>query len=129
MGLEDVIGDFAEDGTEGSFTVTRSTTVGNGYNANGREVADSLTSLPPVDGIWFPIFPRDLLVLEEGQRSEDSKTFFTETPIIGRNKSNAPDVITIDGEDYVAWSVRHWKDIDGDFYQVVLARRPTGGGP
>jgi hypothetical protein len=128
MGLQDVIGDFAEEGQQGSFLVTRRKTVGNGYDVNGYGVDDA-TSQFPIDAAVFPVFPRDLMVLEEGQRSEDSRTVFTETPLIGRNKSNAPDVILIDAESFVVWSVRDWHDPDGHFYQAICARSPAGGGP
>lgn len=135
MGIEDVIGDFADDDVdEGEFVLTRSTTVGNGYDMNGRAVAD-VTATLKIYAFIAPVQPRDLRLFPEGQRSEDTRTVYTETPIKGRDGKSAPDVIAIPtarseaGEPFEVYSVRDWRDSDGRFFEALVARKPTGGGP
>jgi hypothetical protein len=123
VSLIDVIASFAtgdNEPTPGKYKVTRQTaaTVDSaGYAVDGTPSTLLVTAcVQPTNG-------RDLRVLLEAGITEESKVLWTETPVQTRRPGQEPDVVTIDGEDWVVHQSRRWEAWDEVFYRSLIARR------
>ena len=104
MGLLDVIDSFAtDDGLGGGqYSVARRTT---GTYTNGRYSGPGATTTIVITASVQPISGRDLVVVPEGQRTDESRKIFTATQLVTRTPTTEPDVITIGGEPYAVFRV------------------------
>ena len=118
--LSDVIGDFADEATVSSFTVTRQT---EGSYVNGRLVAGSTSSLT-IEALIQPISGRELIEsLPEGQSVNETRLLYTTTLLQTRTATDNPDRVTFEGEPWTVINVEKW-DAWGDvFYKVLISRR------
>lgn len=108
----------------GNYRVTRSTN--KGYDAQGRVIA-------PVIGTFFvsgssqPLSARELLILPEAQRAEETRWFYTATELRTRAPSWDPDVIAIPNEQNIVenWTVRkmeRWDYLEETFWRCQISR-------
>jgi hypothetical protein len=101
--------------SSGTYTVTRRgpTTVG----ADGRADAAMPTTLTVIASVQ-PMGGRELQRLPEGLRVAERRAFYTPTAlkVIG-----APDVVSIDGEDWEVESVEAWGNL-GAYFKAIVAR-------
>jgi hypothetical protein len=115
MSLLDVIGDFQT----GTYQVTRGTS--NGYDVHGRAIADTTSTFYIIASVQ-PLTGRDLLVLTEGQRGEETQWLYTSTEMRTRQTAQAPDVVTVNGKPWTLMSVETWVTPDEIFYRCKIAR-------
>ena len=116
MSLLDSIADFAT----GTYTVTRSTLAG--YSSDGYIQAPSTSTLSIVASIQ-PLSGRDLLILTDAERAEETRWLYTVTPLLTLAATNEPDVVSVDGVAWVVKTIERWDDPDGTFYRCKIARR------
>ena len=110
MSLLDSLDDFAT-GSTGTYTVTRSTPANPVYDAHGRANAPTKTTFT-ITGSLQPLTGRDLLVMPEAQRAEETRWLYSDTEIRTRGPVSDPDVVTVHtghgDEHWVATSVERW---------------------
>lgn len=114
MSILDSLGDFETNDASApvSYAVTRLVPVNPPYDTHGRAIAPTPTTFS-ILGNLQPLSGRDLLVMPEGQRSEETKWLFSFVELRGRGPSNAPDEIAVTYpsglvETYVVTSVEYW---------------------
>lgn len=99
----------------GTYTVTRRgpTTTG----TDGRDVVASATTLSIVASVQ-PMGGRELQRLPEGLRVAERRSLYTATAlkVIG-----APDVVSIDDEDWEVESVEAWGNL-GNYFKCAVAK-------
>lgn len=102
----------------GSYTVTRRAAA---TITSGRAVAGAVTTLT-IRASVQPASGRDLMRLEEGRRSNETRVVFTTTKLLvgEQGGANEADLVSIDG---ASWEVQHvetWPSTIPNFYRVVL---------
>jgi hypothetical protein len=103
----------------GTYTVTR--TAADTYT-NGVKVAGATSNVSIVASVQ-PLSGRDLQVLPEGQRADETLVLYTATQLFTRTPSQAPDSISIDGSTYEVFKVETWNYIGEIHYRAFVSRR------
>lgn len=120
--LTRVIDKFASEGTgaRGSYQVTRiaPATIG----SDGRLVQPTSETFPIV-AVEQPVTGRDLQVLPEGWRGEESRNLYTTTLLRTVNQDGSPDTVTIGTQAWVAINIKRWLAFRGVHYIVLVSRR------
>lgn len=112
-----------------TYVVTRLVPPSPAYDSHGRALAPTPTSFG-ITGNLQPLSGRDLLVMPEGERSEETKWLYSDKELRGRGPSNAPDEVTVTypsgvQEVYVVKTVEYWPyPPEGvEFWRAKVARR------
>lgn len=103
----------------GDYAVTRRGTPG---MVDGEAQAPATSALTTGDASLQPASGETLKLAPEGAHTEDLRDLWTTTALRSRP---VPDVVTIDGEAWVVFSVRPWAGMGGTHYIVGLSRRVT----
>lgn len=102
----------------GTYTLTRRAAAT--YTA-GRPVAGSTTTTTITASV-VPASGRDLLRLEEGRRSVETRLVFTTTELrVGVSGTSEADLVTIDGASWEVQQVETWPGAVG-FYRAIVQR-------
>ena len=101
----------------GTYTVTRAA---QGSYTNGRYVA-AATSSVSVDANVQPLTGRQLRSLPENFHSENTRAIYTNTLLRTRTPTTAPDLISIDSENYEVFQVEAWTLHGATHYEVLAA--------
>ena len=104
----------------GTYTVTRGDGPGAYDPTTGYFVADSTTEVEVVAAV-FPVTGRELQQLPEGMRSKEVRQVFTTVALRASAPLQQPDVIEIDGEDWLVKVVHDW-NASGKFWQSFVAK-------
>jgi hypothetical protein len=106
----------------GTYTVTR--TASNGYDSHGRAIAGTVSTFSTPASVQ-PMTGRELLLLPEAQRGEETQWFFSPVEMRTRSATTAPDVVTIAGESWTVNHVESWYyPVDGGrVWRCRIARR------
>ncbi len=114
MALNGTIGTFKT----GTYVVTRTAaaTPTNGVYGSGAATTLSIdASIQPASG-------RELRVLAEAQRGEETRVVYTRTELKTRSPGFEPDVITISGESWTVFRVELFGIISGGHCRAYIAR-------
>jgi hypothetical protein len=115
VSINDAIATFAT----GTYTVTRT---GAGSYSGGILSAGSTSSFSIVASVQ-PLSGRDLQVLPEGQRTDETRVLYTTTQLLTRTATQAPDSISIDGSTYEVFKVEDWTYIGVTHYRAYVSRK------
>lgn len=103
----------------GAYTVTRR--AGGTHGTDGRYTPGA-TSTFSTTGAFFPLLGRQLQLLPDGVRASDAREGFTEDEL--QCAPLAPDVVTIDGEQWGVVACSRWQDKAGSVYwRSVVSRQ------
>lgn len=105
--------------SSGTYTVTRRAppTNVNGYATPGATSTFTITaSVQPAPGKVTELLP-------EGWRNRDTREAFTSTPLRTAKAGQIPDVVTIEGSPFQAYSIEPFEEL-GNFQAVILVREP-----
>jgi len=113
-----------------SYVVTRLTAAVPPIDAHGRAIAPTPSTFVIGTACLQPLTGRDLLVMPEGERSEETKWLYSDTELRGRGPTNAPDEVAVTYpsglvETYVVKTVEFWPyPPEGVvFWRAKVARR------
>jgi len=118
MALVDTIARFKT----GTYVVTR-TPLGT-YDSHGRLVAGSPSTFP-IDALLVPPEPaQELEIRGEGFNVKDVRIAYTTTQLFPGSPTNAPDQISIDGDQHAVFRVvGPWIKGGNTFYEAWAARQ------
>ncbi len=104
----------------GSYTVTRRAAAG--YDTHGRAQASGTSTLT-IDASVQPANGRDLLRLEEGRRTVETRVVYTPTQLLtgGQGSANEADLIAIDGRTWEVQLAEGWPGAPGYCRAIVQA--------
>ncbi len=109
----------------GPYTVTRraagSYVDGHYVAATGTTSFTAAGSLQPLPDGSAPVGGRQLMDLPEGQRGDDVRVLYTLVALHSREVGD-PDIITIDGENYVVIRVERFDAFGDTHYRCYLSR-------
>lgn len=112
MSLLDSLYDF-ETGESGQYTVTRSVPSSPVYDEHGRSVTPSSTTTFTINGSLQPLSGRDLLIMPEAQRAEETRWLYSDGELRTRGPTSDPDVVTVPSpngdESWVVIHVERWE--------------------
>ena len=89
----------------GTYTVTRRAPE---TRVKGRAVAGATSTLL-VEASEQPLSGRDLQVLPEGQRADETRKLYSRTTLRARTPASAGDLVEIDGESWEVFNTQVWK--------------------
>lgn len=119
MSVTDSIGALAT----GTYSVSRRAS---GSFTQGRYTPGTLALLTITASVQ-PVRGRDLRVLPEGQRAEDTRVVYTTTELRTRTDSTEPDRVSIGGEPFNVFRVEKWDAFGTTHYRAFVALvKPTG---
>ena len=74
-----------------------------------------------------PLTGKEMLLLPENRREQETTKLFTDTELYGIEKGNGvnADLVTIDGSDYEVIKVYTWRNQVINHYKVFVAKRTT----
>ena len=104
----------------GTYTVTRRTVVGTGYDASGVK-AEPTTATFSVSGLLHPAAGRDLQRLPEGQRTREVRAMLTPTLLRTAGGGFEPDLIAADGDTWEVSIVERYAEI-ANYWRVVVLK-------
>jgi hypothetical protein len=104
----------------GTYGVTR--TVATTYPSGGFAVGGATLTFN-IDASIQPITGRDLKILTEAQRAEESRVIYTLTELKTRGPGYEPDVVTINSEPWTVFKVEFYEVISGGHYRAYVARK------
>ncbi len=113
--LTDVIAYFQT----GQYTVTRQAA---GTTTLGRYTPGTTTTSTITAGIQ-PTNGRDLQILVEAGITSESRKVYTDAALLTRRPGSEPDVISIDGEDWVVHNSVRWEGFGETIYISLVARK------
>lgn len=99
-----------------TFTVIRRAQSVNNY---GRAQNTMLWSAP-ARGVIAPTLPDDLSRLPEDQYSRKSFSVYTTFPVQGPSETNSPDILVINGDNYIVSSLDDWSFYGPGFVKVIV---------
>lgn len=118
-----------DDAAPSTYLVRRLTPPVPAYDAHGRALPSVQTSFP-IQANLQPLSGRELMVLPEGQRSEETKWLYSDQEIRALGKTNAPDEVDVTYpsglvETYVVTSVEYWPypPESQEFWKARVSRR------
>lgn len=123
-GLIDSLYDFQT----GVYIVSRSTPATPQYDTFGRALTSVITTFT-INGSLQPMSGRDLLVLPEAQRSEETRWLFSDAELRTRGPASDPDVVMVNApsgvEQWVVDHVERWQFPPDDeiFWRCQVSRR------
>lgn len=119
MSLVDAISSFST----GTYTVTRRAA---GTYVDGVLVLGSSSTFT-IDACVQPATGRQIRVLPEGQRSDETIAIWTTTALRTRDAAGAADEISYKGVTFVVANVKQWEafggDASGDHYEVLAGKK------
>lgn len=111
----------------GTYTRTRTTA---GAYVTGRFVAGTTTT-DSLDLCIQPLGGRDLKILPEGRRADDTRVVYSLTELRTTSPAGAADKLTIDGEVWEVFHVDPWLPLrpSVNYYRALVGRTTPSGGP
>lgn len=100
-----------------SYTVIRRSP--SAFGSDGRLDAPSTSTLS-VRACVQPVTGRDLQRLPEGLRTQEILAVYSMTELYTQGTSQAPDLISIDGDSYEVQSVERWGNLGAYWKAIVL---------
>jgi hypothetical protein len=116
MELSGVLDSFAT----GTYTVTRRTVAGTGYDSSGVKTAPT-TATFSISGLFHPAAGRDLQRLPEGMRTREVRVLLTPTLLRGAGGGFEPDLITADGDTWEVSMVERYAEI-ANYWRVIVLK-------
>lgn len=122
MGLADVIDAFPTSDGEGDgvYLVTRRA---KGTYTNGRFSGPGTSTTIRITASVQPVDGKDLVVIPDGQRTDESRKVYTATQLLTRTPTTEPDLITIGGEPWAVFRVDGPFTLDDDTTWIGYAAR------
>lgn len=110
----------------GTYTVTRYAT---GSYTAGRWAPGAPSTLN-IDACIQPLTGRDLKILPEGRRADETLVLYTKTLLRVPSQGGGADQVSISGVMYEVIHVETWSSAIADtYYRVLAARVNSSGGP
>lgn len=111
------VADNIADFKSGTYVVTRTMT--GGYS-NGRSVTGAQTTFN-IDAVMLPTNGNEILRLEEGERSKESKVLITEGSLRTVGDGFEADVVAIGAHSYQVSAVEDWTQFG--FIKAIVVKR------
>lgn len=113
-----ILGNIASFAT-GTYTLVRTAV---GSHVRGRYASGASTLAQTITACIQPLSGRDLKVLAEGQRADETRVIYTETELRTRHPSDNPDRVVIDGEAWEVFRVERWEGFGTTHYRALVSR-------